>query len=200
MFSSILPALVALPFILALPILQPRQATDCADVVTIFARGTTEPGTIGITVGPALRRELQATLGTKTLSFQGVDYPANVAGAIAGGDAQGSQTMADMVEQTAIQCPGSKIVMSGYSQGAQLVHNAAGLVSSSAATAVSAVVMFGDPENGQPLGNGLDDNSTTFCNNGDAVCDGKFIILPPHLAYATDGSTQKAADFISTKV
>ena len=45
--------------------------------------------------------------------------------------------------------------------------------------------MFGEIEDGHPLENGLDDNSTTFCNDGDPVRDGRFIILPPHLAYAT---------------
>lgn len=43
------------------------------------------------------------------------------------------------------QCPSSKIVMSGYSQGGQLVHNAAKLLPASTVAAVSSVVIFGDP-------------------------------------------------------
>jgi hypothetical protein len=42
------------------------------------------------------------------------DYAADVAGFLAGGDATGSQTMADLVNQAFTQCPSTKVVMSGY--------------------------------------------------------------------------------------
>lgn len=42
-------------------------------------------------------------------------------------------------------CPNSKIVVSGYSQGGQLVHNAAKLLPAETMKAVSSVVIFGDP-------------------------------------------------------
>ena len=44
----------------------------------------------------------------------GVDYPASIAGFLVGGDNGGSQTMADIVSQTASRCPSTKIVLSGY--------------------------------------------------------------------------------------
>lgn len=50
-----------------------------------------------------------------------------------------------MVTQAFTQCPSSKVVMSGYSQGGQLVHNAAKLLPAETMAAVSAVVIFGDP-------------------------------------------------------
>ncbi|KAH8834050.1 hypothetical protein DL96DRAFT_478726 [Flagelloscypha sp. PMI_526] len=53
-----------------------RQAGNCADVTTIFARGTTKIPDIGTVVGPYLSPIKKAM----TLDFQGVDYPANVAG------------------------------------------------------------------------------------------------------------------------
>lgn len=43
------------------------------------------------------------------------------------------------------QCPSSKIVMSGYSQGGQIVHNAAKLIPAETMANVSSVVIFGDP-------------------------------------------------------
>lgn len=52
---------------------------------------------------------------------------------------------ADLVTLAQTQCPSSKIVMSGYSQGGQIVHNAAGLLSTSVMNAISSVVIFGDP-------------------------------------------------------
>ncbi|EEB88713.1 hypothetical protein MPER_13282, partial [Moniliophthora perniciosa FA553] len=60
----------------------------------IFARGTTEIPPIGTLVGPPFEDELASQLGEKTLSFQGVDYAADIAGYLAGGDPVGSQQMA----------------------------------------------------------------------------------------------------------
>ena len=50
-----------------------------------------------------------------------------------------------LIEQALLDCPSSKLIVSGYSQGAQLVHNAVALLSTASAEAISAVVMFGDP-------------------------------------------------------
>lgn len=38
--------------------------------------------------------------------------------------------MADLVKRAMKQCPDTKVVMSGYSQGGQLVHNAAAMLES----------------------------------------------------------------------
>lgn len=43
------------------------------------------------------------------------------------------------------QCPDTKVVMAGYSQGGQLVHNAAKMLDSSTTSKVAAAVIFGDP-------------------------------------------------------
>lgn len=52
---------------------------------------------------------------------------------------------ASLVQQAMTQCPGTKLVMSGYSQGGQLVHNAAAELPASVTGAVAAAVIFGDP-------------------------------------------------------
>lgn len=43
-----------------------------------------------------------------------MDYPADIPGFLAGGDAGGSKTMASLVQQAMTQCPSTKIVMAGY--------------------------------------------------------------------------------------
>lgn len=43
------------------------------------------------------------------------------------------------------QCPDTKVVMAGYSQGGQLVHNAAKMLPASTTSKVMAAVIFGDP-------------------------------------------------------
>jgi predicted esterase len=59
-----------------------------------------------------------------------------------------SQAMAKLAQEVLTSCPDTKLVLSGYSQGAMVVHNALsaqGLDGSK----VAAVVCFGDPLNGQ---------------------------------------------------
>lgn len=52
---------------------------------------------------------------------------------------------ASLVEQAFSQCPDTKVVMGGYSQGGQITHNAAAVLSAETMGNVSAVVIFGDP-------------------------------------------------------
>jgi cutinase len=85
--SKLLFLLTATAIALASP-LEKRQA--CADVTVIFARGTSETAPIGTIVGPPFAEALAIALGGKTLSFQGVVYPADVAGFLEGGDPVGS--------------------------------------------------------------------------------------------------------------
>lgn len=98
----------------------------CKPVTYIFARGTTETGNMGSTVGPALKEKLESALGADQVATQGVNYPADIAGTFVGsvspGQAQGSQNCAQLVKQAISKCPDTKIVLAGYSQGAQQVH------------------------------------------------------------------------------
>jgi len=50
-----------------------------------------------------------------------------------------------MVQAALKTCPTTKLVMSGYSQGGQLVHNAAAQLPAATMAQVSSVVIFGDP-------------------------------------------------------
>ncbi|KAF5323812.1 hypothetical protein D9619_012986 [Psilocybe cf. subviscida] len=175
-----------------------RAAQVCTDVTVIFARGTTEVAPIGTIVGPPLLAALQADLVGRSLAFIGVDYPANIAGFLAGGDPVGAQTMANDVALAASTCPNTEIVMSGYSQGGQLVHLAATKLSSQIQQRVKAVVIFGDPDNGRPLPGSLNAVEKTFCHVGDDICLGGDLILTPHLTYGVD--TPAAAAFIVGKL
>lgn len=52
---------------------------------------------------------------------------------------------ASYVNQSFTSCPDVPVVMSGWSQGAQVVHKAAELVGPEMMASVSSVVTFGDP-------------------------------------------------------
>ncbi|CAK5275273.1 unnamed protein product [Mycena citricolor] len=159
----------------------PRAA--CADVMVIFARGTTEAPPIGTVAGPPLQSALTSALRSsgKTLSFAGVSYPADVPGFLAGGDPQGSKTMAADLTNAANSCPKAALVTVGYSQGGQLVHNSAKMLSSTVSSRIKAAVIFGDPDNGTAVAGVSAANTKIICHTGDNICAHGDLILPPHL-------------------
>jgi hypothetical protein len=109
-----------------------RFAGRCAPNIVIFAKGTTEPGILGITVGPAMQRALRAP----QWSVVGVNYPADIPGDYCLG-LPGGMIARDMLEGAAQKCPNSKIFVSGYSQGAMVAHNALGYASRAAVSRVT---------------------------------------------------------------
>jgi len=62
-----------------------------------------------------------------------------------GGDSKLTMNRAQLITSKLQQCPNTKVVMSGYSQGGQLVHNAAKMLPAATMAQVSSVVIFGDP-------------------------------------------------------
>jgi cutinase len=89
---------------------------------------------------------LASAVGPTNLAVQGVNsYSASVDGYLAGGDAKGSTAMAEQIRSLYAKCPGTKLVVGGYSQGGQLVHNALGMLDATTAGWVGKVVIFGDP-------------------------------------------------------
>jgi cutinase len=66
----------------------------CTKYTVIFARGTSEPGNVGILVGPPFFDALQPLVGASALTIQGVnDYSASIDGYLEGGDPVGSAEM-----------------------------------------------------------------------------------------------------------
>ena len=66
----------------------------CKPYTVIFARGTTEPGNVGILVGPPFFDALDMQAGAANIVVQGVNnYAASVEGYLSGGDARGSADM-----------------------------------------------------------------------------------------------------------
>ena len=89
------------------------------DVEVVFARGTTEPPGVGGT-GQAFVDALRSQLGGRSLGVYAVDYPASrefdtstPAGA---SDASGH------IESMVANCPNTRLVLGGYSQGAGVIH------------------------------------------------------------------------------
>ncbi|KAJ6561509.1 cutinase [Mycena vulgaris] len=183
-------------FALAAPVVERRAA--CSDVMVFFARGTTEAAPIGTIVGPPLQAALKTALGGKSVSFAGVDYPADIPGFLEGGDVQGSKTMAADLTKAAAACPNAALVTVGYSQGGQLVHNSAKQLSPDVSARINAAVIFGDPDNGDAVAGVAAADTKIVCHTGDNICAHGDLVLPPHLTYGQD--TKSAAAFIASKV
>ncbi|KAH8597743.1 putative cutinase [Bisporella sp. PMI_857] len=169
---------------------------SCKPYTIVFARGTTEPGNVGILVGPPLFEALRDKLGSSNLAIQGVNkYDADIDGYLEGGDPAGSKEMAAQIQSAYTKCPNTKLVASGYSQGGQIVHNAAALLPAKVAAWISSVVIFGDPNNGKPVANVPAAKVKTYCSAADNICVNGVIILPAHLVYAVNAVD--AAAFIA---
>lgn len=104
--------------------------------------------------------------------------------------ANGGPIMAKLVKQALSQCPKTKVVLGGYSQGAMVVHNAAQRLSSGQ---ISGAVLFGDPFKAQSVANLSNDKQKEFCAAGDPVCENGFNVMA-HLTYGSDATT--AAQFL----
>ncbi|KAF4966634.1 hypothetical protein FSARC_5683 [Fusarium sarcochroum] len=171
---------------------------ECKDVTIIFARGTSEMGNVGSAAGPPFFQALADQIGNDKLAVQGVEYSASAAGIAQMGDKAGSEKMASLVKQAYQKCPKTKVVMSGYSQGAMLVHNAAKSLPAETTKNIAAVVNFGDPFQKQAVQGVPTDRVKIICHSGDGVCAGTAAITPDHLTYSQDAKA--AASFVASKV
>jgi cutinase len=109
--------------------------------------------------------------------------------------------------------------MSGYSQGAQVVHKAADKLTADVSNKITAgecdemttvchgnekliaaapVMLFGDPDLGDAVGTISPSRVNTICHDGDNICDGGIIVTSAHTNYQQDVNT--AADFITKMV
>lgn len=115
------------------------------------------------------------------------------------------------IQQAHAKCPNTKLVASGYSQGGQIVHNAAALLPAAVGSWISSVVIFGDPgalystplsrlmliliDNGNAIPNVPASKVKTYCNADDDICKNGVLILPAHLTYGLNAVD--AANFVT---
>ena len=99
-----------------------------------------------------------------------------------------------LVTQTRKKCPTTKLCVAGYSQGSAVVHNGISQLSDEDAAFINSVVVFGDPDNGKPVGKVAPNVVRTKCRAGDNICAGGDEVLQPHLSYCHDVAGE--AEFI----
>jgi cutinase-like protein len=207
------------------------SAEPCPDVEVVFARGTGEPPGVG-GVGQAFVDALGSRVGGRSVGVNPVNYQAS---SDFGGGLDFARTVVDgirdagaQVESTAANCPNTRVVLGGYSQGAVV----SGFVTSASipkevpaeyasfvprplppevANHVAAVVLFGTPSNeflrgaGAPpitIGPLFAAKTIELCAPDDNICDGAAPGPPgiAHTAYPVNGMVDQGADFAAGRL
>ncbi|KAK0109467.1 separase/separin, variant 2 [Cadophora gregata] len=171
----------------------------CKAVTVLFAKGTGENGNMGdgSSPGPAWAAAIRASLGTDRVAVQGIAYDASVLGYLLGGSPSGSTTYLNTINQASTKCPSTKIVIGGYSQGAQILHNAAEKLTAAVTAKIAAAVLFGDPDYPDTPGSIPASKTLQICHQGDIICRG-IGGADAHLTYPSDAP--QAAAFVAARV
>jgi cutinase len=218
----VIPALLATSVLLSVP--RPAASADpCPDVEVVFARGSGEPPGIGSVGGPFVDA-LRSQIGSRSLGVYPVNYQAST-------DfsnptfpmtvIDGIRDASSHIESTAANCPKTREVLGGYSQGAAV----AGYVTSAAvppgvpagavpppmppdiANHVAAVTLFGTPsaqflqQYGAPLitiGPLYQPKTLELCADGDGICGSAGTPGVAHALYAVNGMTGQAAGYAAS--
>ncbi len=193
------------------------SAQPCPDVEVVFARGTTEDPGVGPT-GQAFVDALRPRLGARTMTVYPVDYPATIDFPTA---IDGVRDASAHVEATAANCPNTKIVLGGFSQGAAV----AGFVTANVipdgapdgvpnpmppdvANHVAAVALFGKPnarfmraihEPQIDVGPAYAAKTIDLCVPDDFVCSNGQD-FNAHMQYVESGMVDQAATFTADHV
>jgi len=193
----------------SIPGLQRRQTTAndlngaCKRIIFIFARASTEPGNMGMSMGPTVCRGLKAKLGAGSVACQGVGgaYRAGLeTNAMPKGTNDAAINVAvGLFNKAAQKCPSAKIVAGGYSQGTAVMMNAVSKVPANVRDRIKGVVLFGYTKNAQKKGgipNYPKNRVRVFCAKSDGVCGGTLLVTAGHFAYMNNGDGPKAIAFL----
>ena len=190
--------------LLAAPALAPLATTTiakasaaCPDAEVDFARGREEAPGVGA-VGQAFINSLQRKVPHMTIGSYGVNYPANIS------VDSGANDMSAHVQQMAASCPNTKLVLGGYSLGAEVADLATwSRVPPGANQHVAAVALFG---------NGTRRPAPAFagktidqCAAGDPICNrggARDLHWSSHLqpSYIDSGLVDQAAGFVAGRL
>ena len=199
-------ALVAATAVVLGPGATVAQAQGCPDIEVIFARGTDDTPGLG-RVGGAFADSLRGKVGGRSVNAYAVNYPASFDFLAAAG---GANDASRQVQFMMANCPGTRMVLGGYSQGAAVIDIIAAVpfpavgftnpLPPNAPDFVAAVAVFGNPtaKVGLPMTASpvWGTRAIDLCTVGDPVCsDGDSV--PAHSAYVSSGLTNEAASFVA---
>jgi len=203
------------------PPIDVASAAPCPDVEVTFARATTEPPGVGV-VGEQFVDALRSQVGGKSVEVYPVNYPASddFVPSVNAGTSDANAHVQSMIAN----CPNTKMVLGGYSQGAMVIDQITiaqfpivGFVpetlSADQADHVATLALFGNPA-ARYLGGPVSTVSPWYgakaidlCAPGDTICTpGGALALPTHdemfsaahLSYPNSGMPAQAAAFVAS--
>jgi len=182
------------------------RADGCPDIEVTFARGTGEAPGVG-RVGQAFIDSLRGKVGGRSVGAYGVNYPATYDFLAA---ADGANDASAHIQFMVDNCPDTRLVLGGYSQGAAVIDVISAVpfpaigfnnpLPPNVPDHVAGIAAFGNPSAklGLPLtmspvwgGRSID-----LCNGGDPICQTDGQNVAAHSAYA-GGPTNQAANFVA---
>ena len=126
-------------------------SADCPDIEVVFARGTDEAPGLGV-VGGSFVDGLRNKVGGRSVGAYAVNYPANYDFLAA---ASGANDASAHIQYMMGACPGTRLVLGGYSQGAAVMDIIAAVpipalgfdnpLPPNAPDFVAAIAVFGNP-------------------------------------------------------
>ncbi|MCV7443989.1 cutinase family protein [Mycobacterium paraense] len=170
----------------------PVASAACPDAEVVFARGREEPPGVGA-VGDAFVNSLRGKT-RNSIGVYGVNYPANIT------TGSGANDIGTHVESMARSCPNTRIVLGGYSLGAEVVDRAMwGGLPPGMDQHIAAVALFGNGTHG--LAPGFAGKTIDQCAAGDPIC-GRGTNWPSHLqpSYIGSGLVDQAAGFVAGRL
>jgi cutinase-like protein len=199
----------------------PASAASCPDIEVTFARATTEPPGVGV-VGQEFIDSLRSQVGGRSVGVYAVNYPASddFVPSVNAGTSDANAHVQSMIAN----CPNTKLVLGGYSQGAMVIDQitiaqfplagfAPETLSADQADHVAALALFGNPAD-RYIGGSVSDVSPWYgakaidlCAAGDPICTpgGPLAVpthdemfSPTHLSYAHSGMPAQAAAFVAS--
>jgi cutinase len=182
------------------------SAGPCPDVEVVSARGTDEPPGVG-SIGQAFIDSLRPKLPGRSVGVYGVNYPAT--DDFARSESAGAGDARAHVQSTVANCPNTKMVLSGYSQGAAVIDMVTEELPPEVADHVAAVAVFGNPKStfARTLGGGqlpaisplYRPKTIDLCIPDDPICsEGKNEAA--HHLYDQNGMTNQAAAFAASRL
>ena len=206
--ARILGVAVAMTWALLSALIDTRYASagPCPDVEVVFARGTNEPPGVG-GVGQAFVDSLRSQVRGRSVGVYAVNYPATDdfgRSSLAGAGDAGAHVQS-MVEN----CPNTRMVLGGYSQGAGVIDMITDELPPQVANHVAAVAVFGNPEStfARTLGGGrlptisplYRPKTIDLCVPDDPICsEGRNPTA--HVLYVQSGMTNQAAAFAANRL
>ncbi len=196
--GSLSPALIAAPA---------AGAAPCPDVEVVFARGTVEPPGVG-GIGQAFVDAVRSHVSGRSVGVYAVNYPASrdfSRSTSAGGD-----DMSAHVQAMAANCPDTRMVLGGYSQGAAVVDLATTYMPPEVADNVAAAAEFGGARSAfadslspgalPSVGPLYAAKTIEMCVPNDPICFQGGWDMRAHGAYVQTGMVNEAAAFAASRV